>query len=347
MKISDIEVIEFRYRTRRRPSKWGYGFGTWEDEEYETTSTITKISTDEGAEGYMTAGDGSTSRVWRSRFCSARTHSTGKSSGNWMYHMSAVVEALPERQMGVVDSALWDLLGRLVGLPVGKLLGGGGRDKVKAYASTFPNMGGPEDYAQHALECKEKGYTAFKIHAYIYWDPYKWEPAPLRPGYPKEDIEICKAVREAVGDDMVLMLDPFGVYTLEQSLWVGRELEKLNFYWLEHPMLETRIEPYRRLTRELDIAVMAPEQLPGGCSHAPSGCYRARRTCCESTTTPAASRRARRWSTSRRRLASSVRYIPPADAGPITGGHQRGRCASTTNAASPGPMSITTSPIPG
>ncbi len=63
---------------------------------------------------------------------------------------------------------------------------------------------------------------------------------------------------------MVLMLDPFGVYTLEQSLWVGRELEKLGYYWLEHPMSETRMEAYKRLTRELDIAVLAPEHTPGG-----------------------------------------------------------------------------------
>ena len=63
---------------------------------------------------------------------------------------------------------------------------------------------------------------------------------------------------------MVLMFDPFGVYTLEQSLWVARELEKLNYYWLEHPMLETRIEAYRRLTSETKIAILAPEHLPGG-----------------------------------------------------------------------------------
>ncbi len=264
MKISDIEVIEFRYRTRRLPSKWGYGFGTWEDEEYEATSTITRISTDEGAEGYMTGGKREYIEGVAKPLLLGEDPLNREKLWNWMYHMAAIVEALPERQMGVIDSALWDLLGRMVGLPVSTLLGGRSRDKVKAYASTFPNMGGPEDYAQHAIECKERGYTAFKVHAYIYWDPYKWEPAPLHPGYPKEDVEICKAVREAVGDDMVLMLDPFGVYTLEEALWVGRELEKLNFYWLEHPMVETRLEPYRRLTRELDIAVMAPEQFPGG-----------------------------------------------------------------------------------
>ena len=63
---------------------------------------------------------------------------------------------------------------------------------------------------------------------------------------------------------MVLMLDPFGCYTLEESLWVGRELEKLDFYWLEHPMPEFPVEAYRRLTQELDIAICSPEHVRGG-----------------------------------------------------------------------------------
>ena len=77
-------------------------------------------------------------------------------------------------------------------------------------------------------------------------------------------MQICRAVREAVGDEMVLMLDPFGVYTLEESIWVGHELEKLGYYWLEHPMIETRVEAYRRLCSELDIAICSPEHAPGG-----------------------------------------------------------------------------------
>jgi L-alanine-DL-glutamate epimerase-like enolase superfamily enzyme len=178
---------------------------------------------------------------------------------HWMDQHSGFSEGLA----GFVDCLLWDLYGRMVGLPVHKLLGGC-RDKVKAYASSFPNMGKPEDYAQHALDCKKQGYKAYKVHAYIYWDPHKWEPAPQLPGYPEEDMEVCRAVRETVGPEMVLMLDPFGVYTLEQSLWVGRELDKLGFYWLEHPMIETRVEAYRRLARELSIAICSPEHLPGG-----------------------------------------------------------------------------------
>ena len=148
-------------------------------------------------------------------------------------------------------------------MPVYQLLGGS-REKVEAYASTFPNLGGPDVYVELAQDCVKRGYKAFKVHANICWDPHNRGPAPQLPGFPKEDVEICRAVREAVGDDIVLMLDPFGVYTLKESLWVARELEELNYYWLEHPMVETRVEAYRRLTKETRIAICSPEHVKGG-----------------------------------------------------------------------------------
>ena len=88
--------------------------------------------------------------------------------------------SLPEHEMGIVDSALWDLFGRSVDLPVSVILGGA-RKKVKAYASTFPNLGEPDVYAEHAIEAKKQGYKAYKVHANICWDPYKREPAPQQP----------------------------------------------------------------------------------------------------------------------------------------------------------------------
>lgn len=256
MKITDIQVIRFRTKTRLHPTRWGYY--TW-GEEHETTASITKIMTDEGIEGYNLGGDQATmERVVKPLLVGENPLDREK-----LWHWMAQHPGFSEGLAGFIDCALWDLYGRMVGLPVHKALGGC-RDKVKAYASSWPNMGKPEDYAQHALDCKRQGYKAYKVHAYIYFNPYTWEPGPQLPGFPEKDIEVCRAVREAVGPDMVLMLDPFGVYTLEQALWVGRELEKLNFYWLEHPMIETRIEAYRRLTRELQIAICSPEHVPGG-----------------------------------------------------------------------------------
>ena len=182
---------------------------------------------------------------------------------HWMDQMATFGHGLSEHVSGLVDCALWDLAGQKAGLPVYQLLGGS-REKIEAYASTHPNLGGPEVYIELARDCVKRGYKAFKVHANICWNPHTQSPAPQLPGFPKEDVEICRAVREAVGDDIVLMLDPFGVYTLEESLWVARELEKLNYYWLEHPMVETRIEPYRRLTQETKIAICSPEHVKGG-----------------------------------------------------------------------------------
>jgi L-alanine-DL-glutamate epimerase-like enolase superfamily enzyme len=263
MKIADIQVIYFRTRSRVRPTKWGYYY--WADE-HESISSITKIVTDEGIEGYNLGGDRATIERLVKPLLVGEDPLQRERLWQWMTNYSGVSVALHdfnERLVGFVDCLLWDLYGRMVGLPISTLLGGY-RDRIKAYASTWPNMGKPEDYAQHALACKAKGYKAYKVHAYIFFNPRTWQPAPQLPGFPEEDVEVCRAVREAVGDDMVLMLDPFGVYTLQEALWVGRELEKLGYYWLEHPMIETRLEPYRRLTRELDIAICSPEHIPGG-----------------------------------------------------------------------------------
>jgi L-alanine-DL-glutamate epimerase-like enolase superfamily enzyme len=263
MKITNVEVIEFRTTTQHETSRWSYGVWLGEAAAREAVTSLTKISTDEGVEGYMLGGDRAmVEQVVRPLLVGENPLDREK-LWHWMDQTITFSHRLSEQQAGIVDCALWDLAGRLTGLPVSKLLGGA-RERVKAYASTVPNMGGPEDYAAHVQACQRQGYKAYKVHAYICWDPYKQQPAPQLPGFPREDLEICRAVREAAGDAMVLMHDPFGVYTLEESLWVGRELEKLGYYWLEHPMIETRVEAYRRLTRELDIAILSPEHVPGG-----------------------------------------------------------------------------------
>jgi len=177
----------------------------------------------------------------------------------WMW-----VANIQENVASVIDNALWDLAGRAAGIPVHKLMGGA-RDRVLAYASTYPNIGKPEVYAEHALACKAEGYRAYKIHPHYFWDPETGKPTPGRPSNIKADIETIHLVREAVGPDYVLMYDPWGTYmSLEEAIKVGRELEKLNYYWYEHPMPEYRVESYVRLSRELAIPILSPEIAAGG-----------------------------------------------------------------------------------
>jgi len=263
MKITDIKVIPFGVPRR------GFRNGRLLPETT-VVQTLTVISTDEGAEGYYLGGhghgdqDGLTADErsmieGRLRDLLVGQHPYDRERfWHWMW-----VANIPENLLSVIDLALWDLQGRAFGVPVHRLLGGC-RDRVKAYASTFPNMGTPEEYAEHATECQSRGYRAYKIHPYYFWDPVSRQPDPGRPSHVVEDIEICRAVRERVGDDMVLMFDPWGTYrTYEDALQVGRELERLGFYWYEHPMPEYRVESYVKLTQELSIPVLSPEIAAG------------------------------------------------------------------------------------
>lgn len=136
--------------------------------------------------------------------------------------------------------------------------------QIKAYASTYPNLGSPSVYADHAVECKRRGYLAYKIHPYYFWDPRTSLPDPGRPSHVEDDIAACRAVRIAVGDEMALMFDPWGTYrTYDDALKVGRALEELGFVWYEHPMPEYRVESYVKLAGELAIPILSPEIAAG------------------------------------------------------------------------------------
>jgi L-alanine-DL-glutamate epimerase-like enolase superfamily enzyme len=148
--------------------------------------------------------------------------------------------------IGAVDVALWDIAGKVAGLPIHRLLGTC-RDSVPAYASSglLPS---PKAYGEEALYFKHQGWPAYKIH-----------PAAI----PKDDIEICKAVRKAVGDDMILMLDSMWSYGYEDAVRVGRAIEDLDYYWYEDPLVEEDLYNYIKLRSKLDIPIMSVEYAPG------------------------------------------------------------------------------------
>ena len=263
MKITDIQIVPFRWKVDR------YRNGTPQPK-VEVMQTILKILTDEGVEGYYFGGgshgdeEGLPEHIQQFILNRVKPMLVGQDPldrekfWKWLWVMNA-----PEHVTGVVDMALWDLAGRHAGLPVHKILGGA-RDKILAYGSTYPNMGSPENYAQHALDLKNQGYKAYKIHPYYFWNPETKQPVPGRPSHIAWDIKCCEAVREAVGDDMVLMYDPWGTYhTVEEAIKVGKALERLDFYWYEHPMPEYRVESYVRLSRELTIPILSPEITEG------------------------------------------------------------------------------------
>ena len=145
-----------------------------------------------------------------------------------------------------VDVALWDLAGKISGLPIHALIGTF-RDKIPVYASSEQHET-VEGYVEQALAVKEAGYHGYKLHPNQRW---------------REDISACKAVRKAVGDDFTLMLDSRSGYDLGQAVMVGRAIEELGFLWYEEPLPYTDIYNYSKLLKKLEIPVMATE-FPAG-----------------------------------------------------------------------------------
>jgi len=150
--------------------------------------------------------------------------------------------------IGPVDCALWDLLGKVSNLPVYKLLGGM-RDRVPAYASTV-TLDSLEEYMELARTCLKEGYRAIKLHAW---------------GRLEEDAELCRALRQEVGDEIVLMYDASSMFNLyEDAVWFGRRLEEQGYYWYEEPMDHFNMTVLARLAAELDIPLAVAEATHGG-----------------------------------------------------------------------------------
>ena len=266
MKITDIKIKTFKTYADR----WDTGHAVLIPKA-ELMQTVLSIETDEGITGNYfgggSHGDNEGLNIVDQQTILTRVKNliVGQDPFDreliwkWMW-----VANYPENIQSVIDNALWDLAGQAFKQPVYKVMGGS-RDKILAYASTYPNIGVPRVYAEHALACKNEGYKAYKIHPHYFWNPETGQPTPGRPSNIKADIETIHLVREAVGPDYVLMYDPWGTYmSLEETIKVGRELEKLNYYWYEHPMPEYRVESYVRLSKELSIPILSPEIVAGG-----------------------------------------------------------------------------------
>lgn len=156
--------------------------------------------------------------------------------------MHQVVRLVGMRVIGALDVALWDLGAKAAKMPLYKFLGGF-KDSIPAYCSS-PRLKSTKDYVDQALELKGAGWTAYKIHP---------------PMSPDRDIEVCGAVREAVGSGFRLMLDSTWAYEYVDALRVGRAIQELDYYWYEDPLADNDIYNYVKLRQKLEIPLMATE----------------------------------------------------------------------------------------
>ncbi len=154
-----------------------------------------------------------------------------------------------------VDIALWDLAGKYYQAPIYRLLGGY-KDRLPCQASTYHGdanggLDSPEAYADFALQCREMGYPAFKIHG--------WGQAPIA-----QEVATVREVRKRVGDDMDLMLDPACEYiTFGDAVKVGRACDDARFFWYEDPYRDGGISQFahRKLRQLIQTPLLMTEHV--------------------------------------------------------------------------------------
>jgi D-galactarolactone cycloisomerase len=158
-------------------------------------------------------------------------------------------KGMPMQSLSGVDIALWDIAGKVAGLPISKLIGGAHRDKVSVYG--YGMMLRREDvdslaarFADEAAAIKAKGFVATKMKVGL---------------GPKDDVKLAEAVRKGVGGDFKFMVDANHCYTTSDAFYVGRALGELDAYWFEEPVAPEDIDGYRELRAGLSVNISGGE----------------------------------------------------------------------------------------
>jgi galactonate dehydratase len=153
-----------------------------------------------------------------------------------------------------LEQALWDIKSKALKVPVHEMLGGRVRDKIRVYANTWASQRKLEDYVEFAVRAVENGFTALKIY------PFGEEELVNNE---QEAIERVRAVRDAVGDNVGIMIDGSWMYLSSASaaIRVGKKLERFNPLFYEEPIAPDNIDAMAQLAANINIPVAGGERI--------------------------------------------------------------------------------------
>ena len=147
--------------------------------------------------------------------------------------------------MAAVDIALWDILGKRLKCPVSQLLGAY-RDRVPIYGSGGWLTYSTDRLLEEVTSYVKRGFKAVKIKV----------------GSPdhKRDIERVKAVRRAIGDDILLMVDANQGWGPHEAIALSKKIQDFDIFWLEEPVSKDDIQGCARVASSIDIPIAAGER---------------------------------------------------------------------------------------
>jgi galactonate dehydratase len=178
--------------------------------------------------------------------------------------------------ISAVDCALWDILGKSLGVPIHKLHGGPTRRSAPVYCHC-PGGGTPEEFAANVRSCRERGYSAIKTTLPMFYggkgngQPHysgtngfidrSWkETEYLNPAVFGRIREFFVAAREAAGPEFGLAVDCHGRLNMKGAMRLCRALEDLGLLFVEEPVPPENVDVLAAVQRETSIPIASGER---------------------------------------------------------------------------------------
>ena len=174
--------------------------------------------------------------------------------------------------MSAIDTALWDIKGKALGLPVYQLLGGKVNDKLRTYASQlqfdwdedFAALVQPEDYARAAEKAVAEGYDAVKVDPIMYDDKGETHFDRTKLITPKE-MRLYRsrlmAIREAVGEDIDIIFECHSLPGASTAIQLGELVEEARCMYFEEPVNYLNSELHKRVADKVNVPIAGGERL--------------------------------------------------------------------------------------
>lgn len=253
MKIQDIRLL---------PLRGGTPDGGWDEKSLEADTnlhTLVEVITDEGVTGIGSSFTSAT--LVEGSIDVLRPHLVGASAIDpaatsellhqqtfWQGRGGAITHAI-----SAIDIALWDILGKVTGQPIGRLLGGRYRHSIKPYGSLL--MDEPDILRASLEEGMSRGFRAFKIG----WGPFGRRDRTT-------DERIVKTARETLGPDNELMVDAGGSDALwphgyKWAIETARMLADYDVTWFEEALRPDDLDGYIKLTEHSPVPISGCEVL--------------------------------------------------------------------------------------
>jgi L-alanine-DL-glutamate epimerase-like enolase superfamily enzyme len=272
VKITSVDIIDVANEFSSATSKW--------------RPVVVKINTDEGVSGFGEVG---------------LAYGVGASAGFGMAKDLAKIiigmdpmknEAIWDKMqkktfwgqgggtvvtagMSGIDIALWDIKGKMLNTPVYQLLGGKTRDKIRAYASQLQFGWGkgtdkamlvePQQYAEAALAAVDEGYDSIKLDVLAMDDKANWNQRNLNGVLSNRTLQLgynrLKAVREAVGLDVDIIVEMHAFTDTTAAIQFGKMIEELGVYYYEEPVMPLNPKQMKKVADNVNIPIAAGERI--------------------------------------------------------------------------------------